>query len=443
MTTEDVELSSFFEQTEFDTEKIERYADAVHASFHARERFDTLLNEHREAARTPDAALRTGLGLLIVCRFSEALEVFEQAGDDKLRHFYAAQAALALNRYDVALQELQQAARHGWDAFEVDMRAAAVHIQAGDAQAADKLARKHEQHGPDRAPWHYVQGLLAEMREGREVALAAYDKAVVLDPDYTPALFRGARLYDQTGADKQALEFYDRLAQQPRAHINALINAAVIYEDIGRFNEALRCLRRVLRAYPTHARARLFLKDVESCQEMVIDEDGAQPVDARTRLLDMPLSEFELSVRARNCLKKMNIHSLGELIDLSETELLAYKNFGETSLNEIRALLEKKGLHLGQHLEEAEAEAPEQAAAPKTTVPPGQQAVLNRSVAELELSVRARRCLQRLDVRTLGDLLQFTEQDLLSTRNFGVTSLTEINARLADHGLKLPTKKPD
>jgi DNA-directed RNA polymerase subunit alpha len=44
----------------------------------------------------------------------------------------------------------------------------------------------------------------------------------------------------------------------------------------------------------------------------------------------------------------MNIKSLGDLLKTTEQELLAYKNFGETSLNEIKALLAQKGLRLGQ-----------------------------------------------------------------------------------------------
>jgi DNA-directed RNA polymerase subunit alpha len=62
-------------------------------------------------------------------------------------------------------------------------------------------------------------------------------------------------------------------------------------------------------------------------------------------------------------------------------------------------------------------------------------------VAELELSVRSRRCLQRLNVVTLGDLLHYSEADLLATRNFGATSLSEIKTRLTEFGLQLAPKK--
>jgi DNA-directed RNA polymerase subunit alpha len=173
----------------------------------------------------------------------------------------------------------------------------------------------------------------------------------------------------------------------------------------------------------------------------VIDDVIEERAETRNRLLEMPISEFELSVRARNCLKKMNIENLGDLLRLTEAELLSYKNFGETSLHEINNLLRKKGLRLGQKPEEIDtamfAEVP---AVAKVSVPPGSEVLLGKPVSEMELSVRARRCLQRLNIDRLGDLIQHTEADLLATRNFGVTSLNEIKARLSEFGLSLAGK---
>jgi len=443
MTADAIDVSSFFDLTELTPETLERYADSVHASFPALQRFDAQVREHRQRAeRGQGEPLKLALALLILGQNVQALEWFERAPASRERHYYAARAALGLGQPATALEELRQAGRHGWDPVEIDARSALAHIQAGDLAAAEKLLQKHDQDGRDRAEWHFARGLLAGRRGEREAAIEAFEKALTLDPDHAEATFQCARLYDLWGADDEALELYQRLALQPRAHVNALLNAAVIYEDADEYEQAAACLRRVLRGYPNHARARLFLKDVESCLQMVIDETREERVDARTQLLDTPLSEYELSVRARNCLKKMNIRTLGELIRMTETELLAYKNFGETSLNEIKALLTRKNLRLGMNLDEIDVEAVEErAAAPKAVaVPPGHEAILSKPVAELELSVRARRCLQRLNAATLGDLVQYTEGDLLATRNFGVTSLNEIKARLAEHELQLAPK---
>jgi DNA-directed RNA polymerase subunit alpha len=445
MTTETIDMSALFEQAELNADTFEAFADAAHASVVAYERFAALASEYRaRVEQGRGEPLRLAIAQLILGRYGEALENFAKAPPSKLRHFCAAQAASGLNRFDVALEEFKAAAKQGWDPVHADLQAAAIHVRAGDPNAAEGLLRKHEQAGQDRPEWYYVKGLIADQRNEREAAGAAFEKCLALDPDHQGALFRCARLYDMGGDDDAALELYQLLELQPRAYVNALLNAAVIYEDLGRFEAAAGCLRRVLRVYPNHTRARLYLKDIESCLEMVIDDTKEEHVDARTRLLDTPLSEFELSVRARNCLKKMNIRTLGELIRLTEAELLAYKNFGETSLNEIKALLTKKNLRLGQSPEEIDVAVAEVAPPPvrAPAVPPGQEATLARPVSELELSVRARRCLQRLNVQTLGDLVGYSEQDLLATRNFGVTSLNEIKTRLADHGLALSTKKP-
>jgi len=443
MTTERIDLSSFFDQAELSIETIDRFADAAHATQSARERFEDLTRQYQERVEAGNGDhLRLGLALWILGRYSEAWEHLKSAPDTRERHYYAAQAAAALDRFDAALEEYRQAARLGWDRLDIDMRMAAIQVRKGDLAAAEKLVSEHAQAGPDRAEWYFARGLVAEAGGDRQAALDNFDKCMTLDPDHVEAMFRAARLYDLSGEDEKALELYQRLTLQPRAYVNALMNAAVIYEDIGRYEDAAACLRRVLRAFPNHARARLFYKDVQSSMQMVIEEGVREPVDLRARLLDTPLTDFELSVRARNCLKKMNIRTLGELIRLTEAELLAYKNFGETSLIEIKNLLAKKGLRLGMSPDEIDVEKlEEQAAVPLPPVPAGQEAVLNKPVAELELSVRARRCLQRLNVQTLGDLIKYTEADLLATRNFGVTSLNEVKARLAEHGLQLAPKK--
>src|SRR5260370_31631466 len=71
-----------------------------------------------------------------------------------------------------------------------------------------------------------------------------------------------------------------------------------------------------------------------------------------SQVLEIPVTDFELSVRSRNCLKKMNIRTLGDLTRVNEQQLLSSKNFGETSLSEIKEMLTSKGLRLGQSLEE-------------------------------------------------------------------------------------------
>ncbi|NMB76799.1 MAG: DNA-directed RNA polymerase subunit alpha [Myxococcales bacterium] len=65
---------------------------------------------------------------------------------------------------------------------------------------------------------------------------------------------------------------------------------------------------------------------------------------------------------------------------------------------------------------------------------------LMRSVDELELTVRSAHCLENANIRTIGDLVQKTEAEMLKTKNFGRKSLNEIRKILSDMGLSLGMK---
>ncbi|MCP3692408.1 MAG: RNA polymerase subunit alpha domain protein, partial [Planctomycetaceae bacterium] len=149
---------------------------------------------------------------------------------------------------------------------------------------------------------------------------------------------------------------------------------------------------------------------------------------------NIPVTDFELSVRSRNCLQKMGVMTLGDLARTSEQTLLSSKNFGETSLVEINEMLSSKGLELGQFAEEGMDAEPE---IDVSHLPPDQQTILDRPISDLNLSVRARKCMVRLRMNTIGELIRKTGDDLLESKNFGVTSLNEVREKLTVFDLKL------
>ena len=65
---------------------------------------------------------------------------------------------------------------------------------------------------------------------------------------------------------------------------------------------------------------------------------------------------------------------------------------------------------------------------------------LNKSVDEMELSVRSYNCLKNANIKTIGELVQKTEAEMLKTKNFGRKSLNEIKEILAGMGLSLGMK---
>jgi len=279
----------------------------------------------------------------------------------------------------------------------------------------------------------YRRGQEQEKEGNHEKASEFYERALGENPDHEMAAFRLAVLYDRRAEDAKAIELYERVCTSPPVHLNALINLAILYEDNNHYDEAHRCLEAVLKTAPNHTRARLFMKDVESARSMYYDDDDRRG-DRKNVVLEIPITDFELSVRSRNCLKKMNIRSLGDLLKTTEQELLSYKNFGETSLNEIKALLAQKGLRLGQA---SDGEKPTFTRAAPVSVENVSPEVLSKSVADLELSVRSRKALQRLNINSLGELASRTEAELLGCKNFGQTSLNEIKQQLSSFGMSL------
>lgn len=84
----------------------------------------------------------------------------------------------------------------------------------------------------------------------------------------------------------------------------------------------------------------------EPVNEVVTEKSESSLNDNLYRNVD----ELELSVRSCNCLKNANIKTIAELVQKTEPEMLKTKNFGRKSLNEIKAILVKMGLHLGMRL---------------------------------------------------------------------------------------------
>ena len=135
-------------------------------------------------------------------------------------------------------------------------------------------------------------------------------------------------------------------------------------------------------------------------------------------------------------LNTIGIFTLGDLCRFTEQELLGSKNFGETSLVEIKDMLQAKGLSLGQTAGEAPSRA-EPAPMEDDMYTPDEQLMMNQPLSFLDLSVRAKKCMNRLNLTTVRELIHRTADELLDCKNFGVTSLNEIREKLAEHGLKL------
>jgi DNA-directed RNA polymerase subunit alpha len=280
-------------------------------------------------------------------------------------------------------------------------------------------------------------GQKAEHAGDRIKAIEAYEAAFTADPDNPEVCFRLAYNLDLVGEEEEALHLYEQAALQPKPFLNALINLAVAYEDRGMYAQAERCVRQVLATDPNHPRARLFIKDVLASRGMIVDDQDEAAKQKQSVILETPVTDFDLSVRTRNALRKMNIRTLADLLRVTEAELSAYKNLGDSSLDEIKAMLGQRGLKLGQAVEQQQSAAKKAGYEAIKTEVGGDDELLNRSVSELQLSVRARKALALLSIQSLGDLCLKTDAELMGVKNFGMTSLLEIKEKLATLGLSL------
>jgi DNA-directed RNA polymerase subunit alpha len=103
-----------------------------------------------------------------------------------------------------------------------------------------------------------------------------------------------------------------------------------------------------------------FIQYAEQGQEIAMDAEapaasaGGEVHDAELeRKLNMSLAELELSVRATNCLESEGITTVRDLVIRNDEELLEVRNFGETTLKEVKSKLQERGLQLGMKLDAA------------------------------------------------------------------------------------------
>ena len=102
-----------------------------------------------------------------------------------------------------------------------------------------------------------------------------------------------------------------------------------------------------------------FIQYAEPGPEIGLDSvpdstsDGSQVDHELERKLNMSLAELELSVRATNCLESEGITTVRDLVNRNDNELLEVRNFGETTLKEVKSKLQERGLQLGMKLDAA------------------------------------------------------------------------------------------
>ncbi|MFM9058676.1 MAG: DNA-directed RNA polymerase subunit alpha C-terminal domain-containing protein [Planctomycetaceae bacterium] len=389
------------------------------------------------AERSPAASVKLGICQRLLGRARDALATLKSGDGGALALFHQGLAHAEVAAHDKACEAFAAARKAGYDAAACAAATAESLRAAGRAAEARKeLDRVAAEAASSADYWTALGGVLADSGAPVADTIAAYEKALAIDAGHPAALFALGVIHDRLGNDDEARACYEKSLDRYPPTVGSLLNLGIMHEDRDDFARAQQCYRRILDAIPDHPRARLFLRDSTAGGDLQRGESELRQRDRIDQVMTLPVSDFELSVRSRNCLQKMGILTLGDLARTSEEELLASKNFGETSLVEIKDMLASKGLVLGQFAQPAAAGA---TAEPTPGEEPSadEQEIYGLPIGELNLSVRARKCTTKLGISSIGDLVRRTAEDLLECKNFGVTSLNEVREKLSERGLKL------
>jgi DNA-directed RNA polymerase subunit alpha len=157
---------------------------------------------------------------------------------------------------------------------------------------------------------------------------------IMLDTVYSPVrrvryTTEDTRVGQRTNYDKLILEIWTNGTVTPEM---ALVEAAkILRKHVNPFVQYFEL------GEETVAASQIAEPEVE---EEAVDEELAQK-------LSMPIQELELSVRANNCLESAKTETVGQLVKMTEADLLKIRSFGKTSLREIKRKLADIGLSLG------------------------------------------------------------------------------------------------
>jgi len=157
---------------------------------------------------------------------------------------------------------------------------------------------------------------------------------IMLDTVYSPVtrvryITENTRVGQKTNYDKLILEIWTDGTITPEM---ALVEAAkILRKHVNPFVQYFEL------GQDTVAESQIT---VEETEEPAVDEELAQK-------LSMPIQELELSVRANNCLESAKVETVGQLVKMTEADLLKIRSFGKTSLREIRRKLADIGVSLG------------------------------------------------------------------------------------------------
>ena len=433
----EIDVDKLLEAETISRETVLHIKEQVHSSKENREKLDKKIEalkvdikKEHDGARSKELTLLLGICKWIVGRIKEAVELLKEVKSRKLGAYFLGKCYRELGDYSQALECFERAKKTDAEEFDIVMDIAETKRMLGNVDDALKIIKSFSHSHANSAELYYQWGHCLDDMGEYQGAFNKYEQSLKIDPNHAKTLFRMAFNYDMGGEDEKAIEYYEKCTKLHPTYKNAFINLGILYEDTVKYDDAVYCFESILDAEPTHDRAALFSKDARASMMMYYDEEVSKKQGKECEVLNIPISDFELSVRSKNCLEKMDIRTLKDLTRITEADLLSFKNFGETSLNEIKAILSQKGLRLGQTLESYnEADL-------FSKIDKGQDKNSIETVSDLGLSTRCRNALSNAGIETINDIKEKTESELVQE---GVKQnyIDELKETLSKVGLSL------
>lgn len=438
MVSSELDFKEAFSQDALSIENINTLKKQIYTTKENHEALEKKLKSLRSSikdandAEAKENTLMLGICLWIAGEQEEAIEILTELKSRKIASYFLGKCYQELKDYEKAIDCFEQSKQSDTKEFEILIDIAETQRKSGDFQVALKSIEKLSKAYDGEASLHYQWANCLDDLGEYEDALTHYNRALEINPSHPDTLFRLAYDFDLSGEDEKALEYYEKCIEEVPVYTNAMINLGIIYEDNGEYEKAISCYEAILQSYPNHEIAKLYLKDARAGINMHYDDDKVKKEDIEIEVLNIPISDFELSVRSKNCLERMNIKTLADLTQVSELELLSYKNFGETSLTEITNILNQKGLRLGQAVDEMKHN---DLFIDDNTG--GNTDNLSTPISEMDLSKHCKKVVENMGIKTIGELVSKTEIELLEQKGFKQEDIDEINDQFGKLGLEL------
>ena len=239
--------------------------------------------EKAAASKGASGVLR-GYCHLLLGESEAGAEALREQKSDQWGAYHLARSFLERGRAGEARQIAEAAHKKHSDCLPLTCLLVEILCRLVDVEAAEKILAEATKAAPEEADVLHVTGVYLERTGDYPGAIEAYRAAAETDPEHGEALFRLGYLLDIHGSDADdandaALAAYEQCVRVGPVHVSAAVNLGLMYEDRERYHDAIKCYEMVLRYYPNHARAKLYLVDAKASTTMFYDREQEKKAD--------------------------------------------------------------------------------------------------------------------------------------------------------------------